>query len=320
MSARPVRLLDLGGVTDTAPCPGAPAAAAPDRDRATGWAFTSDAALFLRRATGLFAATRVVHTVPMTIAHGLRTRPETYGSDAPLLGTYRDDTGEVRGVAVWTPPFPPYAGPLDPAAAEALAGLLADGGPDGTWPPFTQFTSERGTAAVLAGALTRRTGRACALAQRQRLHRLDTLTPPEPAPPGSPRPAGPDDRALLTEWFEGFVADSGVPPQAAGPWIARVLERRGATLWEDEAGTPVAMAAFTPEVAGATRVTTVYTPPAHRRRGYAGAVTAEVSRTARAAGAEEVLLFTDLANPTSNALYQRIGYRRVADFAMYAAS
>lgn len=52
-------------------------------------------------------------------------------------------------------------------------------------------------------------------------------------------------------------------------------------------------------------------------RGYAGAATVEVSRAAIASGADEVLLFTDLANPTSNGLYQRIGYRPVADFAMY---
>lgn len=60
------------------------------------------------------------------------------------------------------------------------------------------------------------------------------------------------------------------------------------------------------------------THPAHLRgRGYAGAATAEVSRAALASGADEVLLFTDLANPTSNGLYQRIGYRPVADFATY---
>jgi predicted GNAT family acetyltransferase len=64
-------------------------------------------------------------------------------------------------------------------------------------------------------------------------------------------------------------------------------------------------------------VAPVYTPADLRGRGYAGAVTAEVSSMARAVGAEEVLLFTDLANPTSNALYQRIGYRPVEDFAGY---
>jgi RimJ/RimL family protein N-acetyltransferase len=64
-------------------------------------------------------------------------------------------------------------------------------------------------------------------------------------------------------------------------------------------------------------VATVYTPAPLRGRGHAGAATAAVSRAALDAGAKEVLLFTDLANPTSNGLYQRLGYRAVADFAVY---
>jgi predicted GNAT family acetyltransferase len=64
------------------------------------------------------------------------------------------------------------------------------------------------------------------------------------------------------------------------------------------------------------RVGSVYTPSELRGRGYAGAVTATVSQAARDAGAAEVLLYTDLANPTSNALYQRLGYRPVEDRVM----
>jgi RimJ/RimL family protein N-acetyltransferase len=57
----------------------------------------------------------------------------------------------------------------------------------------------------------------------------------------------------------------------------------------------------------------VYTPPGQRGQGYGGAVTVATSQAAREAGAREVVLFTDLANPTSNALYQRLGYRPVSD-------
>jgi predicted GNAT family acetyltransferase len=77
------------------------------------------------------------------------------------------------------------------------------------------------------------------------------------------------------------------------------------------------MAGLTRIAVGQVRVGPVYTPPGLRGRGYAGAVTAEASRAALAAGATEVVLFTHLANPTSNALYQRIGYLPVADFAAY---
>lgn len=73
------------------------------------------------------------------------------------------------------------------------------------------------------------------------------------------------------------------------------------------------MAGATRTVAGTARVAPVYTPAGLRGRGYAGAATAAVSRAALDAGAEEVVLFTDLANPTSNALYRRIGYEPVVD-------
>jgi predicted GNAT family acetyltransferase len=86
----------------------------------------------------------------------------------------------------------------------------------------------------------------------------------------------------------------------------------GVLLWE-VAGEPVAMAGRTRVAAGMARIGPVYTPPSHRRRGYGAVVTAATSRSALDAGAEHVLLFTDLANPTSNGVYQRIGYRAVSD-------
>jgi predicted GNAT family acetyltransferase len=75
------------------------------------------------------------------------------------------------------------------------------------------------------------------------------------------------------------------------------------------------MAGSTSMAGGMIRVHPVYTPARLRGRGYAGAVTVEVSRAALAVGATDVVLFTDPANPTSNALYQRIGYVPVTEFA-----
>jgi RimJ/RimL family protein N-acetyltransferase len=70
--------------------------------------------------------------------------------------------------------------------------------------------------------------------------------------------------------------------------------------------------------AGQVRVGPVYTPPGLRGKGYAGAVTCAVSQAARDAGASRVLLFTDLANLTSNGLYQRLGYEPVEDRAIWS--
>jgi predicted GNAT family acetyltransferase len=73
------------------------------------------------------------------------------------------------------------------------------------------------------------------------------------------------------------------------------------------------MAGATRAVAGQARIGPVYTPPERRGQGFGGAVTAAVSQAAKDAGVAEVLLYTDLANPTSNALYQRLGYEPVSD-------
>jgi predicted GNAT family acetyltransferase len=114
-------------------------------------------------------------------------------------------------------------------------------------------------------------------------------------------------------WFGAFLSESHT---LAHPDIGKAVDERvgygGMTLWEAD-GVPVSMAGVTRQVAGMIRVAPVYTPPGYRRRGYAGAVTAAVTQAALDAGAGEVLLFTDLANPTSNALYQRLGYHPVED-------
>ena len=77
---------------------------------------------------------------------------------------------------------------------------------------------------------------------------------------------------------------------------------------------PVSMAMIRPPVAGVSRIGPVYTPDDERGHGYGSAVTAAASRTATAMGADEVVLFTDIANPVPNAIYRRIGFRPVSDW------
>ncbi len=89
----------------------------------------------------------------------------------------------------------------------------------------------------------------------------------------------------------------------------------GITVWE-AGGVPVSVAGRTRAVAGMVRLGPVYTPPELRGHGYASAATAVVSQAALDAGLREVVLYTDLANPTSNGLYQRLGYQPVEDRVM----
>ena len=90
--------------------------------------------------------------------------------------------------------------------------------------------------------------------------------------------------------------------------------REGYRIWED--GEPVSFTGFGGPTASGIRIGPVYTPQHLRRRGYATALVAEVSRDLLARGHRFCFLYTDLANPTSNAIYQGIGYRLVCTSAM----
>jgi predicted GNAT family acetyltransferase len=150
------------------------------------------------------------------------------------------------------------------------------------------------------------------VAVRHRLHRLARLAAP-PATPGRARPAVAGDAPLLEAWLRAFTSESGAGMGDPGRTVAERLDHDGWVLWEDDAGEPVAMAGLTLPAAGVVRVAPVYTPPDRRRRGFGAAVTAAVTATGLAQGARDVVLFTDVANPTANALYARLGYLPVEE-------
>ncbi|MEU2154735.1 GNAT family N-acetyltransferase [Streptomyces sp. NPDC019396] len=278
-----------------------------------GWHTSEDLDGFLARAGDFLRSRPAPHTVPLTVTEGLRTRgAHAHGAGTPVFG-WLEREGSVHGAYLRTPPHPMLLTPLAPGDADTLTAHLA-----GLCHALPGVTADSETAAAFADAWYRRTGAAPTLHERQRLYRLGRLTPPDPLPDGRARVADERDRELLMVWYEEFTEAVGDPaPTNPGSWADARIASGGATLWESPDGTPVSMAGLTPMVAGQIRVAPVYTPARLRGRGYAAAATAAVSRAALAAGADEVLLFTDLANPTSNALYQRIGYRPVSDFAVW---
>ncbi|MFF8944412.1 GNAT family N-acetyltransferase [Streptomyces sp. NPDC014864] len=278
------------------------------------WYLTGALDEFLALAGDFLRARPAQHTVQLTVTESLRARGvHLYGDGAPEFGVLRGE-GTVRAAFFRTPPHPLVLTSLTEEEADALAGRLAASGR-----ALPGVNADRDTAAAFAAAWQRRTGAEAALHRRMRLYRLGELTVPEPVPPGRARVAGAQDRELLARWYAEFCAEVGEPAgRDLGDWADERVENKDLMLWELPDGTPAAMAGTAPKVAGQVRVLAVYTPAGLRGRGCAGAVTAEVTRGALASGADEVLLFTDLANPTSNGLYLRIGYRPVSDFAVYA--
>ncbi|MFJ4467639.1 GNAT family N-acetyltransferase [Streptomyces sp. NPDC089424] len=272
--------------------------------------FITDKPDVFRSEAGQFLAERPdLHTMLLS---GLGTIEQLRaGGKTPptVLGWWREpDEAATTAAFVWLPPHMLTASRLSRAAATHLAGLLSTRSQ-----PFTQLLADDSSVRVFSEAWQTATGSAPRSGPHLRLHRLGRLVCPGVTPPGAPRTATDDDRALLHDWCTRFVTEAGSLGADLDAFIDERMSRGGWRLWAvgDE---PVAMAAMTSVVAGTSRLTPVYTLPDHRGRGYGSAVTAAVSQAARDAGAEHVLLFTDLANPTSNSVYQRIGYRPISDY------
>ncbi|GAA3192761.1 MULTISPECIES: GNAT family N-acetyltransferase [Streptomyces] len=281
--------------------------------RPDGWHLTHDVDAHLARAGDFLRSRPALHTMALTVTERLRTHgPDAYGAGAAVFGRL-ERAGEVRAAFHRLPSRGLSPTALTPQEADALADCLA--GPGHRLP---YVSADHRTATAFAGAWQRRTGALPVLRQRLHLYRLGTLTPPEPRPEGRGRRLGPSDHDALLRWCDGFVTAVGETPAIdAGSWATSRFADKRFTFWETPGGTPVSLAGATAMIGGMVRVDPVHTPAHLRGRGYAGAVTAEVSRAARAAGATDVVLFTDPANATSNALYRRLGYVRITDFAVY---
>jgi RimJ/RimL family protein N-acetyltransferase len=270
---------------------------------------TADTAGFLAAAGDFLRADPARNTVMLSVTEDLLLKAAAPGET--LFGWWQPDGDQVRAAFMHTPDYPLLLSRVSGPAAAALArDLTADSG-TGRRIPGVNVGQE--AADGFAAAWRDRTGDAVAVYRRMRLFRLGELIPPRPWPEGTARLATGTEHDLLARWFGAFAREVGDPPgQDHSKAAAGRLAYGGITVWE-AGGVPVSVVGRTRAVAGMVRVGPVYTPPELRGRGYAGAATAAVSQAALDAGLREVVLYTDLANPTSNALYQRLGYRPVED-------
>jgi GNAT superfamily N-acetyltransferase len=278
------------------------------------WTLTDDVDAYVAAVHGFLTSDPERHTVLMSVLASLiKQGPHAYGDGPPVLGWW--DRGRKTEAAVLrTPPHPLQITSLPAGSASELAAALATGPMSGRRDGLTRVIGGEPDATAFASAWSALTGAGFEVVQRQRLYRLGQLTPADPPPDGAARVGSPDDAGLVHDWEEAFGAETGQEGGAPGVTRDKLLTGR-IVLWE-LAGEPVSMASVTPVISGVARVGQVYTPPERRGLGYGGAVTVAASRLAVGRGAGSVILFTDLANSVSNALYQRLGYRPVEDKVM----
>jgi GNAT superfamily N-acetyltransferase len=255
-----------------------------------------------------YLADPVRHTLALTVVR--RVMEASHPSDLPpvLLTLWED--GRLFGSTFRTPPWPVGVSGLPTSAIEPATARLLDVDPE-----LPGVAGPRDIAEPFAEVWAQLTGTAVKEAMAGRLYRLGTLEAPTVG--GVPRLVGSDEDILrVAGWREDFQIEASGHvrvPGVAESDVRRSLALGNAHIIWDVDGRPVAYAAVGKPINGMSRVGPVYTLPGERGHGYGSAVTAAASRWALDAGAEYVLLFTDLANPTSNSIYQRIGYRPVMD-------
>ena len=271
------------------------------------WTLTDDVDAFAGAAGGLLGSQPERYTVLTTVLSALAKHgPNVYGAAPPVLGWWSPD-GAVSAAVLRTPPHPLLVSSLPADSVAPLVAALAPANASG----IGSVIGAEPDAEAFAEAWSAATGQGYAVAMRQRLYRLGELTPPDPMPAGAPRIATPADERIARAMHEAFSAETGQRPGSATVFEAR-LRAGGVMLW-DLQDDPVSVATITEVIGGVARIGQVYTPPEHRNRGYGGAVTAAASTLARDHGASAVVLFTDLANPTSNSIYMKLGYVPVED-------
>ena len=157
-----------------------------------------------------------------------------------------------------------------------------------------------------------KTGISSRLKMRERIYACAYVTPPV-ASPGHLRTASSDDEPLLVKWAGEFCREAGIGDEAAymQSQIPYTIKKDRLYVWDN--GEVVSMADLRRETAHGIAVSLVYTPPRHRNKGYASSCVAELTQRMLDDRKHFCCLFTDLANPTSNSIYQKIGYREICD-------
>jgi GNAT superfamily N-acetyltransferase len=270
-----------------------------------GWNITGDLESYVAGAGEFLRANPAENTVPLGLIETLRARGEDALGPGSMFGWWQSGTDGVRGAFLRTGSDPLLLSAMPEEAAAELAAALADRA-------LPAINGGVPAARAFAAEWERRTGTAAQVRMRQRLYRLEKLEMPAVLPPGYARVGVTDDHDLVRAWFTAFEYEALGPTEVSPALIEDRIGYGGVTLWELD-GLPVSMACRTRIVSAMTRIGPVYTPPEHRCRGYGAAVTAVLTASALEDGATEVVLYADLANPTSNRVYLRIGYRAISD-------
>lgn len=232
-----------------------------------------------------------------------------------LMATVSDENG-IQITALMTPPHNITLYATNDIMNPRAVNWLIDGLKDFNIPGVM---TEKALAEYFAAKYAARYGLTYTITMNQRIYELTEVNP-EVKQFGVLRLFNEQDMHFFPFWLEAFNAavvygktEMSIPKDS-DMYHYRISSKRIYIL--EDNGIPVSMAGFTREMPTAVGVAFVYTPPYFRGRGYASSCVAQLSQIALDQGYKKCALYTDLQNPTSNSIYQKIGYRPVCDSLM----
>jgi predicted GNAT family acetyltransferase len=276
----------------------------------------SDANAFLALTQAVLEENETVNNLILGIANQVREDPARY-LGPPFLAAVLDEHRRPILCAVMTPPYPmiisaegEFGDAINLLQLHLEKNAIRVSGVNGREDASDLFAERWGTL----------TGQMIKLDMSLRAYELRQVIPPR-IPEGTFRQASKDDSEdiikFLTAMHDEVMGESEPKPKITT--ILKLIDQGKILAWE-LGGKLVTMAIKGRSTSHGMTVSGVYTPPEERKRGYASACVAMLSQEILDEGGEFVNLFTDLANPTSNAIYQAIGYRPLCDFHKYSFS
>jgi len=275
----------------------------------------TDASLFWAKAQAFLVQHEAAHCLIIGLTQTLIQRPSWHLES--VLVTVEDADGGIVAVALRTPPRSVILSLTQ--SAEAMA-LIAD---DlyALDPTMRGFMAAHEVGRLFGERWAALSGQAFHMDVPERIYQIETVKPVSNVS-GTMRRITPDDGELILDWVIAFELEAfgtAMEREKRVVWVQETLDGvlRGVFVWED-GGVPVCMVGYAGPTPNGIRIGPVYTPPENRGRGYASACTAAATQMLMAEGARRYcFLFTDLNNPTSNKIYQHIGYTPVIDWGMF---
>jgi predicted GNAT family acetyltransferase len=269
--------------------------------------FDNSVSNFLDHAGDLLYQHEAVNSLMLGLCEGMLAQaPKT----APLLMRVIENNKTVSA-AIQTPPMNLIITYSNPEQLELLATTLKEKDAN-----FTGVVGPAQESESFASIWTSVSGKQKKLGMGQKIYKIEEVAFPKNVA-GEFAVIGKSDLELFCSWVLAFAKEC-LPPtdqRDEKQWrefSERGIEKQTGHFWIVD-GEPVAMAITSRPTKQGVSISGVYTPPKHRKKGYASAVVAHLSQKMLDSGKKFCVLYTDLTNPTSNKIYQNVGYREVCD-------